>query len=486
MCLPEVQKPTEHLIISDEEVEPVDQNDVIQEISDDESSSDSSIDLNSWNSDGENSDDDISMSDDSNNEDNLYNGQENSTDDEVQEVIYVDDSDTNDDEDDDENDDDDDDEEEEEEEEDNENDDEEQEEVDEVVDAFIRASSERNRNHPPNLSIDDSLIGGLSFHPKLNVIALGLSNGDITMYKYSNAKNRHLRTNDNVHLKKIMLLEFNDTGDYLYSACRDNNVSVSDTETGKMKVYFEKAHSFGSFVTSFSSIDENIFATGDEDGVINVWDIRANGCKFSLKKTEDSINSMIAVNNSNNQPTLACASSDGTLSIIDISSKKMVIQSEPYKSLLTSCVTMKQKTKLVCGTGVGSLITFNAGDYNMFNDEFPCVDKNAAVNRLVPVTENIVISALDNGKIRATNLFPNCHLGIVGHHQEMSVDLLDISNNGHLIASTSYFSNTVKFWNIEFFENFDVKKHFKKIDPKEFNLPSSNVVNATDFFSGLQ
>lgn len=83
-------------------------------------------------------------------------------------------------------------------------------------------------------------------------------------------------------------------------------------------------------------------------------------------------------------------------------------------------------------------------------------------------------------------MFPNCHLGIVGHHQDMSVDLLDISDNGHLIASTSYFSNIVKFWNIEFFEDFDIKNHFKKINPKEFNLPSSNVVNATDFFSGLQ
>lgn len=169
---------------------------------------------------------------------------------------------------------------------------------------------------------------------------------------------------------------------------------------------------------------------------------------------------------------------------------------------------MKRKTKVVCGTGEGSLITFNTGDFSMFNDEFPCVDKGAAVNRLVPVTENIVISALDNGKIRydkyifcfsprhklkfkhllfrATNLFPNSHLGIVGHHQDMSVDLLDISDNGHLIASTSYFSSIVKFWNIEFFEDFDLKKHFKKINPKEFNLPSSNVVNATDFFSGLQ
>lgn len=132
-----------------------------------------SIDLNSWNSGGENSDDDVSMSDDSNNEDNIYNGRENSTDDEIQELIYIDDADTNDDDDVDE---------EEEEENDNENEDEEQEEVDDVVEAFIRASSEINRNHPPSLFIGDSLIGGLSFHPKINVIALGLSNGDIAMY----------------------------------------------------------------------------------------------------------------------------------------------------------------------------------------------------------------------------------------------------------------------------------------------------------------
>lgn len=57
-----------------------------------------------------------------------------------------------------------------------------------------------------------------------------------------------------------------------------------------------------------------------------VWDVRANGCRFSLKKTEESINSMITINNSNSLPTLACASDDGTLSIIDISTKKMVTQ----------------------------------------------------------------------------------------------------------------------------------------------------------------
>ncbi|CAH1725211.1 unnamed protein product [Aphis gossypii] len=475
MCMPDLQKPSDDSSMSDDDgvlEEEQSDEDIYHSNSDNESSSDSSLD-----------DEDVS-------------------DDDIEEFDDNDDDDDDDDDEEENNDgggdgDEDDDEEEEEVEE---------EEEDEVVAAFLSASSDRNRNHPPNLSVG-VLIGGFSFHPNTDIIALGLSNGDIAMYKYSNEMNEHLRTNDNVHLKKVMVLEFNETGDYIYSACKDNNVSVSDAETGKMRVYFEKAHTAGlvylnfahfynfsikyaffyrSFVTALSFIDENVFATGDEDGVVNVWDIRAKGLRFSLKKTEDSINSMITINNSNNEPTLACTSGDGTLTIIDLSTKKMVVQSEPYKSVLTSCVTMKRKTKVVCGTGEGSLITFNAGDYSAFNDEFPCVDKGAAVNRLVPVTENIVISALDNGKIRATNLFPNCHLGIVGHHQDMSVDLLDISDNGHLLASTSYFSSVVKFWNIEFFEDFDLKKHFKKINPKEFNLPSSNVVNATDFFSGLQ
>lgn len=70
---------------------------------------------------------------------------------------------------------------EEEEEDDDDNDDEEE---DDVVAAFISASSEKNRNHPPNLSVGNYQIGGLSFHPTTNVIALGLSNGDIAMYVY--------------------------------------------------------------------------------------------------------------------------------------------------------------------------------------------------------------------------------------------------------------------------------------------------------------
>ncbi|CAH1733012.1 WD repeat-containing protein 55 homolog [Aphis gossypii] len=319
--------------------------------------------------------------------------------------------------------------------------------VDEELFAYLY---DVNSSMHPNTLFVGSTVGALSFlpDPSINIIALGLSNGVIKMYLYDDIDQQYLRAINDVHLNKITVLEFDETGEYIYSACKDNNVSVSDVETGQLKAYFEEAHTAGSFVTALSFIDENVFATGGKDGVVNVWDIRASGCRFSLKKSEDSIDSMITINDSNNQPTLACTTGDGTLTIFDLSTKKIVIQSEPYKSVLTSCVTMKQKTKVVCGTGVGSLITFNTGDFNAFHEEFPCFDKDAAVTRLVPLTENIIINALDNGNIRATHLFPNSHLGIVGQHQN-KIDLLGASPNGEILVSTTPFSVVVAFWYTE-------------------------------------
>jgi len=55
---------------------------------------------------------------------------------------------------------------------------------------------------------------------------------------------KYLREID-VHSDKVTVLEFDKTGKYIYSACKDNNVSVSDVETGKLKVCFEEAHTVG-------------------------------------------------------------------------------------------------------------------------------------------------------------------------------------------------------------------------------------------------
>lgn len=83
---------------------------------------------------------------------------------------------------------------------------------------------------------------------------------------------------------------------------------------------------------------------------------------------------------------------------------------------------------------------------------------------------------------RATYLFPHQQLGIVGHHS-LSVEALDISHDGEFVASSSV-DQTLKFWPISYFEDSNFLSSLNKTNNQR-NLPSSNVVDRADFFSGL-
>lgn len=106
---------------------------------------------------------------------------------------------------------------------------------------------------------------------------------------------------------------------------------------------------------------------------------------------------------------------------------------------------------------------------------------------MVPITENIVVTSGEDGVLRAAHMFPQRQLGVVGQHR-LPVERLDISHDGQYLASCSH-DNDVKFWNISYFETIDTlidvnQKQNKRRDMSN-NLPSSNVRNASEFFSGL-
>lgn len=82
-------------------------------------------------------------------------------------------------------------------------------------------------------------------------------------------------------------------------------------------------------------------------------------------------------------------------------------------------------------------------------------------------------------------MFPHRQLGIVGQH-DFSVEALDISNDGILIASSSH-NNDIKFWNVQYFETLNVTEPIKGGKQKwlKHNLPSSQINNRSDFFADL-
>ncbi|XP_022903052.2 WD repeat-containing protein 55 homolog [Onthophagus taurus] len=355
----------------------------------------------------------------------------------------------------------------------------EEEEEDEVIKA-IKAANTKQRDHPPIIQCEDYIVD-ISFHPQEDLIGVGSITGDVFIYKYTNEENSLLHTLE-LHMKACRDIEFSDDGKLLFSTSKDKSIMLSDVETCKLIKFFDDAHD--NPIYTLSVLNENLFATGDDDGRVKLWDLREKNtnCVFTIKKNEDYISDICT---HEEEKYLLCSSGDGSLTTVDLKNRKFFMQSEEYEEELTCLGLFRTETKLLAGSNKGKMFLYNWNEFGLHSDEF--AGPKTAINDLVPITENIVVTACEDGNLRAAHLFPHRHLGIVGQHN-LSIENVDISNNGSLIASSSH-NNDIRFWNIQYFEDFEKvdkkhNKHNKKKDMKN-NLPSSQRRNNADFFSDL-
>uniref|UniRef100_A0A1A9W532 WD repeat-containing protein 55 homolog n=1 Tax=Glossina brevipalpis TaxID=37001 RepID=A0A1A9W532_9MUSC len=178
---------------------------------------------------------------------------------------------------------------------------------------------------------------------------------------------------------------------------------------------------------------------------------------------------------------LLTCSEDKSIMVADVEIEKLYVQSEPYEEKLICIGIYRGNSKLVGDSSKGNLYTFNWGQFGYHSDKFPGV--NAAMSEMTPVTDRIAGVSREEGIIKAVHVAPFRNLGIVGQHT-MSIESLDISNNGELIASSLH-NNGVRFWNIKYFEDFgDIKNNEKHNAYKEknYDLQSSKFNNASDIF----
>lgn len=214
-------------------------------------------------------------------------------------------------------------------------------------------------------------------------------------------------------------------------------------------------------------LDENLLASGDDDGTVRLWDMRVKGTEpiFSLKEVEDYISCIIT---NNQKKLLVCTSGDGYVTTLNIGSKKMFVQSEPYEEELTCAGIYRNESKVVVGSSKGNFYTFNWGEFGYHNDAFS--GPSTPISLMIPITERIAITAGEEGVIRAMHLVPGRVLGIVGQHQ-LAVETMDICNDGEYIATSSH-DNDIRFWNIKYFENFDGINYNEKPNKTHRNTTS--------------
>ncbi|XP_060084294.1 WD repeat-containing protein 55-like [Ylistrum balloti] len=336
------------------------------------------------------------------------------------------------------------------------------------------ATKDADLEKPKDIKFDGMVVD-ICFHPIKDVIAAGDIDGEVSIHSYSSkGENNTLMTFKN-HKKACRALCFSANGEELYTASKDKSIHIVDMNTGTLKRKLKKAHE--SPIYSILVTGENFLATGDDDGNLKIWDLRTNKAEMEVKHNEEFISDMDI---DDQHKILIATSGDGTLTAFNIRRKRMDMQSELFDSELLSLARLKEKGKVICGSGEGVLNIFNWGEWGNISDRFP--GHPLSVDCMVAVTDNILCTGSSDGIVRAVNILPNRFLGVVGDHDNFPVENLSLSHDGNLLASCSH-DQTIKFWNTSDFRELSVNT--KKKAGKGNTLKKLNSSNKNDFFAGL-
>ncbi|WFD17941.1 WD repeat-containing protein jip5 [Malassezia caprae] len=319
----------------------------------------------------------------------------------------------------------------------------------------------------------------VSFHPDKNThrIAVGLISGKVQLFDYSvlfqdresaqslsgKQKGKFYKRLWSVRpsRKSCRGVAFDHSGSILYCIFKDKSLLALDAINGEVKACWPHAHD--SAPSRLLPIDDTLVATGDDDGIVRIWDVRTppeKGAETSspLRSYDhhsDWITDMIWCphlepprpskkdeqqkrkrESEGDRSRLVVTSGDGTLSVIDVyGGKKGFEVSEDQEDELLSVAPIKGGKKLVVGTQLG-ILSLWAPSRGLLDhvDRFP--GHPSSVDAICPLDDDTVLTGSSDGLIRVVQLFPHQLLGIVGDHDGMPVECL--VRKGNLIASLGH------------------------------------------------
>lgn len=195
-------------------------------------------------------------------------------------------------------------------------------------------------------------------------------------------------------------------------------------------------------------LDGNVIATGDDSGVIKIWDVRKSDPVQSYDYHDDFVSDFEYMEAKRN---LLTTSGDGRLGVIDIRKTKPLAVSEDQEDELLSVCTVRGGSKTLCGTQSGVVHIFSSGDWGDCTDRF--TGHPSSVDCLLPVTndgdDKFMVTGSSDGLLRLCSTLPNELVGLVGAHDDgFTVEDVALSWDSKWLASSGG-DETVRFWNLE-------------------------------------
>ncbi|XP_014791044.1 WD repeat-containing protein 55 isoform X2 [Octopus bimaculoides] len=321
---------------------------------------------------------------------------------------------------------------------------------------------------PKAISLSDVVVD-VCFNPVKDVIAAAHIGGDVSLHSYSvEGDNQDLLLLEH-HKKSCRCIQFSSDGNILYSGSKDKSVAAVDMNTGAVTWHKKTAHE--SAIYSLLLLGDHFLASGDDDGTVKVWDLRAKEASMELKCCEEFISGM-SIDDAHK--ILLAASGEGTLTALNVRRKRLELQSELFDSELLSVAIIKNGRKVVCGTGEGVLNLFNWSEFGNLCDRFP--GHPMSIDCICPISEDIICTGSLDGAVRAVHILPNRFLGVLGRHADFPVENLSLSRDKKFLASCSH-DQTVKFWNLDILSDVEVN-----IQEKAKKSSRMNPLNKEDNF----
>ncbi|ORZ01015.1 WD40-repeat-containing domain protein [Syncephalastrum racemosum] len=279
-----------------------------------------------------------------------------------------------------------------------------------------------------------------ALHPSQDLLVSGLITGKVDCHRYGLEKH-DLLWREKVFKKSCRGVVFNPDGSQIYSISKDKSIFCLDTETGKTVSSKEDAHEEPP--CTLLCLNENMIATGDDQGVIKLWDNRKQDPVMVYSEHEDFIADM-AFNA--DKRTLVVAGGDGYLSTWDIRKKDVVAMSDHMEDELLSVTLVKNGQKALVGSQEGILSLWTWGDWGDYKDRI--VGHPNSIDSICKLDEDTVCTASGDGLIRLVGILPNEFHGIIGDHgDQMPVEHLGLTHDKKYLLSSGH-DTSIRFWDV--------------------------------------
>ncbi|KAF8153232.1 WD40-repeat-containing domain protein [Crassisporium funariophilum] len=267
------------------------------------------------------------------------------------------------------------------------------------------------------------------FHPTFATVYTGLLTGHVKAFAYNEQGSHKPSFSIRPSKSSCRGLSLNQDGSQLYAVGKGKSLHAIDTRTESIDT---RSGAHDSTINRVKHLMPWLLSTGDDDGVIKLWDPRQRDCIRTYNQHWDYITDFLWLDD---KKQLVATSGDGTLSVMDVRSKKSepISQSEDQEDELLSIVSIKGASKVVVGTQLGILSVFNrTSGWGDCVDRVPghplSVDALCSLPSDLPNVDSTstILTGSSDGYVRAVQILPTKLIGVVADHGEWPIERISI------------------------------------------------------------